>query len=240
MSRSNSARVRGVALAASATLLLAGTAPAQEKPGLPSQPGTAFAPQSLGIGRPVTKDEIKGWDIDVRPDGHGLPAGKGSVKQGEALYQERCVSCHGEFGEGKDRWPGLIPGSGKLTDEDPKRGVGNYWPHATTLFDYIKRAMPFGNAQSLGDDEVYAITAYVLYLNDVLKVDAALDRDALLKIRLPNAAGFTPDPRPDIKAPLCMKDCKDKVEIHSEARKIDVTPEDERGKKDGPKKPRTD
>jgi len=239
MSSSNSQRaVR--ALAAGVALLLAGAAYAQDKPALPNQPGTAFAPQPLGLGRPVTKDEIKGWDIDVRPDGHGLPAGKGTVKQGEALYEERCASCHGEFGEGKDRWPGLIPGSGKLTDDDPKRGIANYWPYATTLFDYIKRAMPFGNAQSLTDDEVYAITAYVLHLNDLLKADAALDGDALLKLKLPNATGFTPDVRPDVKATLCMKDCKEKAEIHSEARKIDVTPEDERGKKDAPKKPRVD
>jgi S-disulfanyl-L-cysteine oxidoreductase SoxD len=213
-----------------AALMVAGSAFAQEKT-LPAQPGIAFPPQSLGIGRPVTKDEIKGWDIDVRPDGHGLPAGKGSVKQGEALYQERCASCHGEFGEGKDRWPPLIGGSGKLTDDDPKKAVGNYWPYATTLFDYIKRAMPFGNAQSMTDDEVYAITAYVLHLSDVLKDDAVLDRESLLKIKLPNAAGFTPDVRPDVKGTLCMKECKPSAEIHSEARKIDVTPEDERGKK---------
>jgi cytochrome c len=215
---------------AAVVALFAGSALAQEKT-LPAQPGIAFPPQSLGIGRPVTKDEIKGWDIDVRPDGHGLPAGKGSVKQGEALYQERCAACHGEFGEGKDRWPALIGGSGKLTDDDPKKGVGNYWPYATTLFDYIKRAMPFGNAQSLADDEVYAITAYVLHLSDVLKDDAVLDRDSLLKIKLPNAANFIPDPRPDVKATLCMKDCKPSAEIHSEARKIGVTPEDERNKK---------
>jgi cytochrome c len=99
------------------------------------------------------------------------------------------------------------------------------------VFDYVKRAMPFGNAQSLTDDEVYAITAYVLHLSDVLKDDAVLDRDALLKIRLPNAGGFTPDVRPDVKATLCMKDCKPSAEIHSEARKIGVTPEDERNKK---------
>src|SRR5262245_35339316 len=217
-------------IALAAAMLLAGAAFAQEKT-LPPQPGIGFPPQSLGIGRPVTKDEIKGWDIEVRPDGHGLPAGKGSVKQGEALYQERCAACHGEFGEGKDRWPALIGGSGKLTDDDPKRGVGNYWPYATTLFDYIKRAMPFGNAQSLTNDEVYAITAYVLHLNEALKADDVLDRDTLLKIKLPNADNFTPDPRPDVKSTLCMKDCKTSVEIHSEAKKIDVTPGDERGKK---------
>ncbi len=236
MSSSGRAALGTVVVAAGAALFLAGAAWAQDKAALPNQPGTALAPQPLGIGRLATRDEIKGWDIDVRPDGHGLPAGKGSVKQGEAVYQDRCASCHGEFGEGKDRWPPIIGGIGKLTDDDPKRGVGNYWPYATTLFDYVKRAMPFGDAQSLTDDEVYAITAYVLHLNDVLKSDAVLDRDSLLKIKLPNAASFIPDPRPDVNGTLCMKDCKEKAEIHSEARKIDVTPEDERGKK----RPRVD
>ena len=230
MSSFGSAALRGVVLAAAAALAVAGPAVAQEKT-LPHQPGITLAPQPFGIGRPVTADELKGWDIAVRPDGHGLPPGKGSVKEGEALFQERCAACHGEFGEGKDRWPALIGGSGKLTDDDPKKGVGNYWPFATTLFDYIRRAMPFGNAQSLTDDEVYAITAYVLHLNDVLKDDAVLDRETLVKIKLPNAGNFVPDPRPDIHATLCMKDCKEKVEIQSEAKKIDVTPEDERGRK---------
>ena len=228
---SSSSRLLAAALLVAATLVPPGAAVAQDKDGLPKQPGIAFAPQPFGLGRPATKDEIKGWDIAVRPDGHGVPAGKGSVKDGEALYQERCAACHGEFGEGKDRWPALIGGSGKLSDDDPKRGVGNYWPYATTLFDYIKRAMPFGNAQSLTDDEVYAITAYVLHLNEVLKADDVLDRERLLKIKLPNADNFTPDPRPDVNATLCMKDCKAKVEIHSEAKKIDVTPGDERGKR---------
>src|SRR5690348_16267558 len=93
--------------AAVAAALMASALAAQEKT-LPNQPGSALPVQSFGIGRPVTKDELKGWDIAVRPDGLGLPAGKGSVKDGESLYQERCAACHGEFGEGKDRWPALI------------------------------------------------------------------------------------------------------------------------------------
>ncbi len=221
-----------------ALALLAGAAALAETK--PTQPGMALPPSPFGIGRPATQDEIKAWDIAVRPDGHGLPPGKGSVKDGEALYQDRCAACHGEFGEGKDRWPALIGGAGKLTDDDPKKGVGNYWPYATTLFDYIKRAMPFGNAQSLTDDETYAITAYVLSLSDVLKADDVLDGPSLLKIKLPNAGNFVPDPRPDIKSPLCMKDCRPPPEIHSEARKVDVTPDDPRGKKDAPKKPGMD
>jgi len=237
MSSSNSARLAfAMAIAGALAAAAVATAIAQEK----KSAGTVLSPQPFGIGRAATKEEIKPWDIAVRPDGHGLPPGKGSVKDGEALYQDRCAACHGEFGEGKDRWPALIGGAGKLTDDDPKKAVGNYWPYATTLFDYIKRSMPFGNAQSLSDDEVYAITAYVLHLNDVLKDDAVLDGPALFKIKLPNAGNFIADPRPDIKAKLCMKDCAPPPVIHSEARKVDVTPGDGRGKKDEPKKPGMD
>lgn len=221
MSSSNSA----LALSGCLVLALAGAAPAQDRPAPPKPPGAALALQPLGIGRSAAADEIKGWDIDVRPDGRGLPPGRGSVRQGEALYQKRCAACHGDFGEGKDRWPALVTGSGGLTaDDDPRKGVGNYWPYATTLFDYIRRAMPFGDAQSLTDEEVYAVAAYVLRLNDIVKDDAVLDRDALPGIRLPNAGGFTADPRPDVKARLCMKNCKDGAELHSEARKANVTP----------------
>lgn len=237
MSSSGSA----LALFGCLSLALAGAALAQERPAPPGRPGIALAPQPLGIGRPAAQDEISGWDIDARPDGRGLPPGRGSVRQGEALYQKRCAACHGDFGEGRDRWPALVTGSGRLTaDDDPRKGVGNYWPYATTLFDYIRRAMPFGDAQSLTDDEVYAVTAYVLQLNDIVKEDAVLDRGTLPGIRLPNAGGFTADPRPDVKAPLCMKNCKDKIEIHSEAREANVTPADARRRKDGPAGTRAD
>lgn len=214
------------ALAAFAALALtASPAAAQQKP--PGTGGVAIKPESLGIGRAATPAEIKAWDIDVRPDGHGLPEGKGSVKDGEKLYIEKCASCHGDFGEGAARWPYLI-GKGKLSDDDPKKSIGSYWPYATTVFDYVKRAMPFGDAQSLTDDQTYAITAYLLHVNDLLPETAVLDRAGLLAIKMPNAAGFVADPRPDVKSVPCMKNCKPAAEIHSEARKIDVTPKDER------------
>ena len=127
-----------------------------------------FAAKRLDIGRIATPEEIAGWDIDIRPDGQGLPAGKGTVKQGEALYMERCAACHGEFGESAGRWPILSGGNGTLASHDPVKSIGSYWPYASTLIDYIRRAMPFGNAQSLTNDELYAVTAYVLYLNDVV------------------------------------------------------------------------
>ena len=121
------------------------------------------ASKRLGIGREATPEEIAGWDIDIRPDGQGLPVGKGTVKQGEPLYMERCAACHGEFGESAGRWPILMGGAGTLASHDPVKSIGSYWPYASTVMDYIRRTMPFGNAQSLTNDELYAITAYVLY-----------------------------------------------------------------------------
>ena len=190
----------------------------------------AQAPARYGIGRPATADVIKGWNIDVRgDDGLGLPPGKGTVKQGEALYLAQCASCHGEFGEGNGRWPELMGGQGTLTSEDPRKTVGSYWPYAPTLFDYIRRTMPFTAPQSLSDDEVYAITAYILNLNDLLPADAALDAGGLVAIRLPNRDGFIEgDPRPDTTSPPepCMTNCRTtppKI-ISDLAERLGVTP----------------
>jgi cytochrome c len=185
----------------------------------------------LGIGREATPEEVAAWDIDVRPDGQGLPQGRGTVAQGEQIFQERCAACHGEFGEGKDRWPVLAGGHGSLKADRPEKTVGSFWPYATTLFDYIRRAMPFGNAQSLSPDEVYALTAYVLFLNDVTKDQAfALDEKTLPLVKMPNAAQFYDDDRERSekafwKKQPCMKDCKKAVEVLGRARVLDVTPE---------------
>jgi len=186
---------------------------------------------NYSLGRLATQEEIAGWDIDIRPDGAGLPAGSGSIADGEVLFDERCAVCHGEFGEGAGRYPVLAGGIGTLSSNDPVKTVGSYWPYASTLFDYIRRAMPFGDAQSLTADETYALTAYVLYLNDLLDEDAELDQTSLPAIEMPNRDGFTePDPRPDtpgisVEKP-CMKDCKGAVSITGTARSIDVTPDD--------------
>ena len=121
-----------------------------------------------GVGTPLSNAEVAGWDIDVRPDGKGLPPGAGTAEIGEPLYEEKCAYCHGVFGEGQERWPKLA-GDEPLTGSRPEKTVGNFWPYASTLWDYVHRAMPFFEPQSLSDDQVYALVAYVLYLNDLLE-----------------------------------------------------------------------
>lgn len=166
-----------------------------------------------GIGTPATAEEVAGWDIDIRPDGKGLPPGSGSVEDGEMMYEEKCASCHGSFGEGVGRYPILAGGEGTLTDDRPERTIGSYWPYASTLWDYIHRAMPFPQPQSLTDEEVYAITAYVLYLNDLVEDDFVLTADNLASIEMPNRDGFFFDDRPDTNNTDCMKDCKDPATV---------------------------
>ena len=166
-----------------------------------------------GYGRMATVEEIAGWDIDVRPDGTGLPPGQGSVQQGEVLYEEKCAVCHGAFGEGAGRWPMLAGGFATLTEERPEKTVGSYWPYVSTLWDYIHRAMPFFNPQSLSDDQVYALTAYVLYLNELVDEDFILTEDNLVSIEMPNSGNFYPDPRPDVNNTACMENCKNPEDI---------------------------
>ncbi len=186
----------------------------------------------LNLGRKATKAEIKAWDIDVRPDGQGLPEGKGTVEKGEQVFSEQCAACHGDFGEGVDRWPVLAGGLGTIKSEDPVKTVGSYWPYASTVFDYIYRAMPFGNAQSLSPDEVYAVTAYILYLNEIVAEDFELSKKNFTTIKMPNEKNFFADPRPDTpsrsKRKPCMKNCKKEVKITKRARVINVTPEEDK------------
>jgi cytochrome c len=173
----------------------------------------------FGYGSVATPEQIAGWDIDVRPDGTGLPPGEGSVEDGEWLYEEKCALCHGSFGESVKGYPALAGGQGSLTDPRPKKTVGSYWPYVSTLWDYIHRAMPFTQPESLTDDEVYAITAYVLHLNDIVDYDFVLTQDNLTEVRLPNEGNFIAEERPDTNNKRCMKRCKDpdSIEIVSEA-----------------------
>lgn len=179
-----------------------------------------------GVGTPLSNAEVAGWDIDVRPDGKGLPPGAGTAEIGEPLYEEKCAYCHGVFGEGQERWPKLA-GDEPLTGSRPEKTVGNFWPYASTLWDYVHRAMPFFEPQSLSDDEVYAIVAYVLYLNDLLDYEQEINQDNLAAVRMPNAAGFTGDPRPDTNNTPCMRNCKDpaSIKITWDAAEAGVTPQ---------------
>jgi cytochrome c len=198
----------------------------------------AAADGKLGIGRAATPQEIAGWDIDVRPDGQGLPPGKGTVKQGEPLYVERCATCHGEFGESAGRWPMVAGGQGTLAGHDPMKTVGSYWPYPSTVIDYIRRSMPFGNAQSLTSDELYAITAYVLYLNDVVTDEEfELNAESFRSLALRNQAGFVDDDRESTEKAFwnkdpCMVDCLPQAaRISGRATVLDVTPEPGKGPK---------
>lgn len=191
----------------------------------------------LGLGRSVLPEEVKAWDTDVRPDGLGLPVGKGTVKQGDELFQEKCASCHGEFGQGVGRYPVLAGGIGMLKADRPDKTVGSFWPDASIVFDYIKRAMPFGNAQSLTNDEVYALTAYILSMSDIIKdEDFELNEKNLASVKMPNAAAFYEDDRETaekqfwVKEP-CMKSCRTAPKVIGRAVSVDVTPEGKAGPK---------
>lgn len=151
------------------------------------------AAQSQDLGRIPTAAEIRLWDIDVRPDGTGLPDGSGTVAQGKKVFEQNCAACHGPRGEGGlfDR---LVGGQGTLTSDNPIKTVGSFWPYATTLFDYIRRAMPYPAPGTLSVDDTYAVSAFLLNLNGILPADGKLDRESLPKVKMPNRNGFIPDP----------------------------------------------
>jgi hypothetical protein len=163
--------------------------------------------QVFGLGRPASEREIAGWNIDVSPDGRGLPPGSGTAAKGKPLYEQHCAACHGMKGEGKpaDR---LAGGRGTLNTDRPVMTVGSYWPYATTVYDYINRSMPFTAPQSLKPDEVYSITAFVLFLNGIVAENDVLDAARLPSVEMPNRKGFVPDPRPDLHNTPCRVDCR--------------------------------
>ena len=189
--------------------------------------------RKYNIGKLATKIEVAGWDIDVRPDGVGAPKGSGNAIDGEEIYVNRCAACHGDFGEGIDRWPALVGGDGTLASHDPEKTTGSYWPYASTIFDYVYRSMPFGEAQTLTHDETYKLVAYLLNMNEIIDEDFVLSDKNIGKIKMPNASGFLlPDPRPDVTkykdGQPCMKNCNVPLKIIGKARDIDVTPDDEK------------
>ncbi len=151
------------------------------------------------IGTPLTPEEIRSWDISVAPDGTGLPPGHGTAIQGRAVYMAKCAACHGRRGQGSAVMPALVGGRGSLASNDPVPTVGSYWPYATTVWDYIHRAMPYQNPGSLTPNQVYSLTAYILYMNNIVGEHEEVDQRTLPKIKMPNRHGFVPDPRPDLK-----------------------------------------
>ena len=191
--------------------------------------GTAIAAERpFGLGTLATAEQIAGWDIDVRPDGKGAPIGSGTAAEGEEVYAERCAGCHGDFGEGVDRWPILAGGLGSLVTADPVKTVGSYWPYASTVYDYVYRAMPFGEAQSLTHDETYQVVAYILNMSDVIDDEFVLSNETIGSVKMPNQSGFmSPDPRPDgqLASAPCMQTCDVSTKIIGRARIIDVTPD---------------
>jgi S-disulfanyl-L-cysteine oxidoreductase SoxD len=188
----------------------------------------AAEPGHFGYGKVATPAEIAGWDIDVRgDDGLGLPDGKGSVQRGSEVFAEQCAACHGTFGEGEGRYPKLVGGTGTLRDDRPEPTIGSYWPFAPTVFDYINRAMPMPAPHTLPADDVYALTAYLLNLNDIVSGDFVADRDSLPKVKMPNHDHFIwTDPRPDTHDRPCMTSCAKEadVRITSTAEGRNLTP----------------
>ena len=200
--------------------------------------GPAWA-GAYGLGRAASPDEIVAWDLDVRPDGTGLPEGQGSVVDGEVLFGDHCAACHGDFAEGVGNWPALSGGFDTLDHDDPVKTVGSYWPYLSTLWDYIHRSKPYGNAQSLEVNEVYAVVAFLLYSNDLVDEDFVLSQGNFLDMEMPNAGGFIIDDRPVAEYPLfarepCMTECKGVVKVTARAGTLDVTPQSNASAGQGP------
>ena len=152
---------------------------------------------TYGFGQTATKAQIKAWDIDIAPDGAGLPPGQGTVQKGRQIFLKKCAACHGPTGR-EGPMNRLMDGQGTLKTSKPLKTVGSYWPYATTLFDYVHRAMPFIAPQSLSPDEVYSLVAWILYQNKIIPENTVMDAKTLPSVRMPNEKGFAPDPRPDV------------------------------------------
>ncbi|MFO7757106.1 MAG: cytochrome c [Roseovarius sp.] len=193
---------------------------------------SASIAEEYGLGREALPEEVSAWNVEIMPDGRGLPEGSGDVWDGDEAFGMYCASCHGDFAEGVGNWPSLAGGTGTLDHADPVKTVGSYWPYLSTVWDYVNRSMPYGYAQSLSADEVYAMTAYILYSNGIVNDDFTLSHENFTEVEMPNADGFIVDDRPETEYPKwqgepCMQDCKDGVEITMRAAVLDVTPQDE-------------
>ena len=165
--------------------------------------------RSMALGTPVVEADLAAWNIDVRgPDGQGLPSGSGNARAGKAVFDAKCASCHGAAAAGGPMFGTMVGGIGSFKTDKRLLTPGSMYPYAPALFDYIRRAMPLTEPQSLSNDETYAVTAYLLHLNGLVEQDAEMNSTSLAAIRMPNRDGFIVDDRPDTSAARCMQDCK--------------------------------
>lgn len=175
---------------------------------------SSLAAEKLGIGNPISPDEMRGWDIDVRADGEGLPVGSGTAARGRSLFADRCAKCHGDEGQGAEKGPPLKGGMGTLATANPIKTIGSFWPYAPPIFDYIRRAMPLDASQSLTPDEAYSLTAFLLHINGLFADQSAeLSVRNLPLITMPNRNGFVADDREVRERSLwnrapCMRNCE--------------------------------
>ena len=160
----------------------------------------AQTPDYKNVGRTPTADEIKAMDIAVGIDGKELPPGSGNAKTGAVIFAAKCMACHGESQEGSAQAPALVGGKGTLNTPKPVKTVGSYWPYATTVFDYIRRAMPYDQPGTLQADEIYSVVGFVLNANGIVGENDEMNATTLPKVKMPNRDGFVPDARPDVKA----------------------------------------
>jgi mono/diheme cytochrome c family protein len=154
---------------------------------------------SYGVGRAPTAEEIDAWDVIVGPPGKELPPGEGTATAGREVFALRCAECHGMEGQGADKGAALVGGQGTLKSPQPLKTVGSYWPYATTIWDYVNRAMPFDRPGTLTHDQVYGTVAYLLYLNGIIGEDDVINATTLPEVEMPNREGFVSDPRPDVE-----------------------------------------